>query len=88
MANPEVLKALCYDDSGNAKPRSECRSTLINHLILDEMMDVDEAEDLVESTLNGLALWPVEGGEVPEGDGEVPRNTVPRPEARDDGAEG
>ena len=57
MANPEVLKALCYDDRGGVKPRPECRSTLINHLILDEMMDVDEAEDIVEKTLNELALW-------------------------------
>ncbi len=57
MANPEVLKALCYTDDGRVKTRPECRSTLINHLILEEMMDVDEAEDLVESTLNGLALW-------------------------------
>jgi hypothetical protein len=63
MANPEVLKALCFDESGNAKPRSECRSTLINHLILEDSMDVDEAEDVVESTLNGLALWPENGEE-------------------------
>jgi hypothetical protein len=58
MANPEVLKALCYDDSGNVKPRPECRSTLINHLILEDMLDVDEAEDVVDKTLNELALWP------------------------------
>lgn len=62
MANPEVLKALCYDDRGGVKPKTECRSTLINHLILEEMMDVDEAEDLVEKTLNELGLWEEEPG--------------------------
>jgi hypothetical protein len=56
-ANIEVLKALCYNDEGSVKPRTECRSMLINHLILEESMDVDEAEDLVEKTLNGLGLW-------------------------------
>ena len=61
-ANIEVLQALCYDDQGGVKPRPECRSTLINHLILEESMDVDEAEDLVEKTLNGLVLW---AGEAP-----------------------
>lgn len=57
MPNPEVLKALCYNDRGDVRPRPECRTTLINHLILEELMDVDEAEDFVEKTLNGLGLW-------------------------------
>lgn len=68
MPNPEVLKALCYDDAGDVKPRTECRTTLINHLILEDMMDVDEAEDLVEKTLNGLALWPEEKKSIEESD--------------------
>ncbi|MEN9558268.1 MAG: hypothetical protein RL141_637 [Candidatus Parcubacteria bacterium] len=57
-ANIETLTALCYDDTGGVKPRPECRVSLINHLITDEMMDVDEAEELVEQTLDSLALWP------------------------------
>jgi len=56
-ANPEVLKALCYADDGSVKPRMECRTELINHLILEEMMDVDEAEDLTDTTLTELGLW-------------------------------
>lgn len=60
MPNPEVLKALCYDDAGGVKPRPECRSTLINHLILEDSLDVDEAEDVADKTLNELNLWPAE----------------------------
>lgn len=57
MANPETLKNLCYDEKGEIKPKSECRAILINHLILDEMMDIDEAEDLAEKTLQAVNLW-------------------------------
>lgn len=64
MPDHSVLKALCYTDSGEIKPRTECRSTLINHLILEEMMDVDDAEDFVEKTLNELALWQTEEGDA------------------------
>ncbi|OGL73172.1 hypothetical protein A3E39_01555 [Candidatus Uhrbacteria bacterium RIFCSPHIGHO2_12_FULL_60_25] len=60
MASPEELKALCFDDRGGLKTKPECRSALINHLILDEMMDVMEAEDVTEKTLRDLNLWPVE----------------------------
>lgn len=67
MANTEQLKALCYDDSGNPKSKPDCRAALINHLILDEMMDVDDAEELTEKTLDELNLWideaPSEQGE-------------------------
>jgi hypothetical protein len=56
-ANPEALKALCYAEDGSVKPRLECRTDLINHLILDEMVDVDEAEDLADATMTELGLW-------------------------------
>jgi hypothetical protein len=71
MANPEVLKALCYDDAGGVKPRPECRSTLINHLILEDSMDVDEAEDVADNTLNELALWPAESTPTEDDGGET-----------------
>ncbi len=57
MSNPETLKQLCFDEKGSVRPKSECRAVLINHLILDEMMDIDEAEDLAEKTLKEVNLW-------------------------------
>lgn len=57
MANPETLKQLCYDEKGAVKPKPECRAALINHLILDESMDIDDAEDLAEKTLQEVNLW-------------------------------
>lgn len=57
MANPEILKNLCFDEKGEVKPKSECRAVLINHLILEEMMDIDDAEDLADKTLRELNLW-------------------------------
>ena len=57
MANPETLKQLCYDEKGGVKPKPECRAALINHLILDESMDIDDAEDLAEKTLQEVNLW-------------------------------
>lgn len=58
MASIEELRALCFDESRQPKEKTECRATLINHLILEELMDVDEAEELTEDTLNRLDLWP------------------------------
>lgn len=65
MANPETLKKLCYDEKGEVKPKSECRAVLINHLILEEMMDIDEAEDLAEKTLQSVNLWVEESKDEP-----------------------
>lgn len=31
---------------------------MINHLILDESYDIDDAEDLADKTLKDLDLWP------------------------------
>jgi hypothetical protein len=60
MAKIEELRALCLDEKGQPKEKTECRATLINHLILEELVDIDEAEDLTEDTLNQLDLWPKE----------------------------
>ncbi|MDD2786192.1 MAG: hypothetical protein PHS79_04885 [Patescibacteria group bacterium] len=57
MSTPETLTKLCYDEKGTVKPKPECRAAMINHLILDEMMDIDEAEDLAEKTLTEANLW-------------------------------
>ncbi|MDD5438542.1 MAG: hypothetical protein PHC70_05395 [Patescibacteria group bacterium] len=65
MANSEELKKLCYDDKGDVRTKSECRAVLINHLILDEMMDIDEAEDLAEKTLQEVNLWKDEDKQEP-----------------------
>ena len=58
MADTQTLRALCLDEQGAPKPKNECRAVLINHLILEEMMDIDEAEDLAEKTLREADLWP------------------------------
>lgn len=75
-ANLEALKALCYADDGNVKPRMECRSDLINHLIGDEMMDVDEAEDLADATMTELGLW-----SAPSGDQDILPDDADEPSA-------
>lgn len=56
---PERFKPLCFADNGSLKPKEECRASLINHLILDEGMGVDEAEDLADKSLRESGLWPV-----------------------------
>jgi hypothetical protein len=60
MATIETLKALCYNERNELKTRIECRAAMINHLILEEMVDVDEAEDLTDKALLELNLWPTE----------------------------
>jgi len=71
MATQEMLKNLCYDDRGSVKSKAECRATLINHLILEEMVDIDEAEDLADKTLRDLNLWPEAEKEVKPADEEA-----------------
>ena len=58
MATQETLKNLCYDERGAVKTKAECRAALINHMILEEMIDIDEAEDTADKTLRELNLWP------------------------------
>ena len=57
MPDQELLRKLCYKDDGALKTRPECRAAMINHLILEELMDIDEAEDLVEKNLREWNLW-------------------------------
>jgi hypothetical protein len=57
MAEIETLRALCLDHTGNPKDKNDCRAVLINHLILDEMLDIDEAEEKTDQVLNSLGLW-------------------------------
>ncbi|MFA5186148.1 MAG: hypothetical protein WC551_06685 [Patescibacteria group bacterium] len=58
MNTPDSLRALCLDDKGQPRPKNDCRATIINHLILEESLDIDEAEDLAEQTLNQSGFWP------------------------------
>lgn len=57
MATQDQLKNLCFDEKGVTRPKADCRASLINHLILEEMMDIDEAEDTADKTLKELDLW-------------------------------
>lgn len=57
MPNKEALQKLCYDENGALKAKEPCRAAMINTLILDEMMDIDEAEDFVDRFLRELHLW-------------------------------
>ncbi len=57
MIDKETLRKMCYKEDGTVKPKSECRADMINKLILDEMMDIDEAEDLIDISLREFNLW-------------------------------
>lgn len=48
---------MCFNADGSVKPKAECRADMINVLILDEMMDIDEAEDLIDKSLLEFNLW-------------------------------
>ncbi len=65
MADQELLRGLCYDERGGLKTKGECRAAMINHLILEEMVDIDDAEDLADKTLRDLNLWPEPTAETP-----------------------
>jgi hypothetical protein len=58
MATQELMKNLCFDDRGGLRTKPECRAAIINHLILEESVDIDEAEDLADKTLRDLNMWP------------------------------
>lgn len=60
MADINEIRALCFDRAGVPKTKDDCRAVVINHLILDEMLDVDEAEERTDKVLNELGLWPEE----------------------------
>ncbi len=57
MPNKDELQKLCYEPNGGLKPKEHCRAAMINTLILDELMDIDEAENFVDKYLRELHLW-------------------------------
>lgn len=52
----ELVGKLCYEN-GALKPKAECRAGLINHLILEDSYDIDEAENITDRTLRAMNLW-------------------------------
>ena len=71
MADPTTLRNLCLDERGGVKPKPECRAAIINHLILEEMVDIDEAEDLADKTLRETGFWPEEKIDIDTGEDPV-----------------
>jgi hypothetical protein len=57
MVTKEELRAMCFGPTGTVLPKAEVRAEMINKLILDEMMDIDEAEDLIDKSLREFNLW-------------------------------
>ncbi len=48
---------MCYAPNGAVRPKAEVRAEMINRLILDEMIDIDEAEDFIDKSLREFNLW-------------------------------
>lgn len=59
MDTKEKLHSLCYDDGGNLKKENECRAAMINHLILEDGLDIDAAEDVADKTMRESGFWPI-----------------------------
>ncbi len=59
MESNNPLHALCFDETGKLKQQNECRATMINHLILDDGMDIDAAENLADKTIRESGFWPI-----------------------------
>lgn len=57
MITKEQLREMCFETTGEVKPKAGVRAEMINKLILDEMMDIDEAEDLIDKSLREFNLW-------------------------------
>lgn len=53
----EQLRAMCFDETGAVRLKADIRAEMINKLILEEMMDIDEAEDLIDKSLREFNLW-------------------------------
>ena len=56
MADAQTLKNLCLDEKGQPKTKEECRAAIINHLILEELTDIDEAENIADKTIRELGF--------------------------------
>lgn len=57
MADKETLRKMCFNEDGSVKPKAECRAEMINTLILEELIDIDEAENLIDKSLREFNLW-------------------------------
>jgi hypothetical protein len=57
LLEESLVKKHCYTETGALKPKPECRALLINHLILEDMLDIDDAENRTDKTLRALNLW-------------------------------
>ena len=57
MLTKEQLRAMCFNEDGTVRLKADIRAEMINKLILEEMMDIDEAEDLVDKSLREFNLW-------------------------------
>ncbi len=59
MDTKEKLIGLCKDEKDVLRPKNECRALMINHLILEDGLDIDAAEDTADKTLNESGFWPI-----------------------------
>lgn len=57
MITKDDLRAMCFGPGGAVRPKAEVRAEMINRLILDEMMDIDEAEEWIDKSLREFNLW-------------------------------
>lgn len=51
-----LVENLCYEN-GVLKSKPDCRAVLINHCILEDDFDIDEAEDATDRELRERNLW-------------------------------
>jgi hypothetical protein len=51
-----LIEKLCYEKDV-LKPKPDCRAVLIDHCILEDDFDIDEAEDAVDKALRERNLW-------------------------------
>jgi len=58
METTEKLLTLCHEENGTLKKQNECRAAMINHLILEDGIDIDAAEDLADKTMRESGFWP------------------------------
>lgn len=57
MPNKDQLKTFCYNPDGSLRSKAESRAGMINHLILEELEDIDEAENFIDKCLREWNLW-------------------------------
>lgn len=54
---PDIIRQLCFSEDGLLKSKPECRAAIINHLILNDMVDIDAAEDMADQALKNSGFW-------------------------------